>query len=102
MPRTDLEAILATLHTDTAEFNSDDFRARILATYDEDITIRDTAVQDREQRLAGIQDELNRQKVKNYDLLQKIPADSTVTQLPGRQSGDPETDVSVDDLFGKG
>lgn len=103
MARSDLEAILASLATDTAEFNADDFRAQVLAAYDEDISVRDTAVQNRDSALESAQSEITKWKVKNYDLLMKLPQDNSGGNAPGQPSGTDtdETNVSVADLFGK-
>lgn len=104
MARSDLEAILQQLATDTAEFNADDFRARVLATYDEDISIRDNAVRERETNLENATKEIDRWKLKNYDLLMQLPADPKKVETPGQKpngSGDPDESATVDSLFGK-
>jgi uncharacterized small protein (DUF1192 family) len=88
---------------DPETFNVDEFKARALSEYQEDLSIRDAKVGEVNESSAKQQAEIQRLKALNYDLLMKKPGDPAETKTPGQTNGseNDETEVPVESLFGK-
>lgn len=82
----------------------DDFADQLEQAYRQDISVRDTAVDNHRAMVEERQKEIDRLKVHNYDLLRKIPTDDP---KPNGGNGNAEDDEpaeytgGIDDLFKK-
>ena len=81
----------------------DDFADQLEQAYRQDISVRDTAVDNHRAMVEERQREIDRLKVHNYDLLRKIPTDDPKTGNGGNAEDDEPTEYtgSIDDLFKK-
>ena len=75
----------------------EDFADQLLAAYRNDLSIRDQAVDTRNRTLEERENEINRLKAHNYDLLRQIPADEPKGKK-GDKAGE-EDEVDPDDPY---
>jgi hypothetical protein len=69
----------------------EDFADQLEQAYRNDLSVRDTAVDSRTRMLEERENEINRLKAHNYDLLRQIPAD------PPKSDKDQDNDENEDD-----
>lgn len=83
---------------DPATFNQETFTSEIEAAHADDLGIRDAKIQAVEAERDKAEETIQELKVKNYDLMMKIPATDAGNKAGNGENGNASTDV--DDFFG--
>lgn len=81
------------------DFDADAFKAAALEEFGKDEGVFTAKITSLEADGSKAAAELQAQKVKNYDLLQRIPGETSKTGTPEPDTDDAEK-TTVDDLFG--
>lgn len=99
-----LDKFMNNFQYDPTTFDAEQFKQKILAEYQEDLSVREAKITELNESTTKTAAEITALKARNYDLLMSKPGDEKQTQTPGQATGaenDPETNIGIDDLFGK-